>query len=179
MCVQSSGVNIQTPPNSGRNCIFPWRMDTPIWSRPAGAISTKAVTLKPLWKIIFGNSALHPAGGLDDDPPVILGRPGGKILQTAAMGRAGPAPAIISAPVGGAHLPHRRFKFQCGDVQHSRMIETAACGKLQKLLIVAICCGRRMVLLLWFPTRWTVRKMTTLWSRAAAPSPGPTTGVSP
>ena len=60
-CVRFGRTNVQTPPNSDRNCTFPWWMDTPIWSRPAGAISTKAVTLKPLWKIIFGNSAAIPA----------------------------------------------------------------------------------------------------------------------
>lgn len=61
MCVQSSGANVQIPPNLDKNCTFPWWMDTPIWSRPAGAASTKALTLKPLWKIIFGNSAAIPA----------------------------------------------------------------------------------------------------------------------
>ena len=49
------------PTEFGQNCTFPWWMDTPIWSRPAGAASTKALTLKPLWKIIFGNSAAIPA----------------------------------------------------------------------------------------------------------------------
>lgn len=61
MYVRSSGTNIQIPPNSGRNSIFPWWMDTPIWSKPAGAASTKALTLKSPWKIIFGNSAAIPA----------------------------------------------------------------------------------------------------------------------
>ena len=40
-CVRFGWANVQTPPNSDRNCTFPWWMDTPIWSRPAGAISTK------------------------------------------------------------------------------------------------------------------------------------------
>ena len=61
MSARSSAGNVPTPQNLGRNCIFPWWMATPFWSRPVGAASMRAATSKLPWRITYENSAAIPA----------------------------------------------------------------------------------------------------------------------
>ena len=111
--LRSSGANVQTTPNSGRNCTFPWWMDTPIWSRPAGAISTKAVTLKPLWKIISGNLAAIPA------PSWRIGSTRPAAIKCSALSSASNCPA---RPLG-------RRKASETDTKIKRQIYRDACKR--------------------------------------------------
>lgn len=55
---------------------------------------------------------LQRPGGLEQHPPAIAPGAPRRLLQRAAGGRAGPAPAVIVAAVGGAHLPHLGQKLQ-------------------------------------------------------------------